>query len=293
MTEPAAPSVCYRHTTRETYISCQRCGRPICPDCMNSASVGFQCPECVSAGKKATRSGRTAYGGQLSQDSMRTSQVLVGINAFVWLVIMVTGRGGSEWLFRLGLIPDVACSEATIFGCVSLQEGVAHGAWWQLVTSMFTHVQFLHLAYNMAALWLLGPRLEVVLGRARFLALYLVSGLVGSTVVYGLSDPNDLTIGASGAVYGLLGGLLVIAHKVRGNVQDLALWVAFGFLLTIIIPNISWQAHLGGFVGGTALTAALVYAPRENRSSLQWAAIAGVTVLAVAACVARTFVLQS
>jgi len=260
---------------------------------MHSASVGFQCPVCVNEGKKATRSGRTAYGGLLPRDNMKTSQVLVAINAMIWVLIMVTGRGDSAWLFRLGLIPDVACSKATIFGCVAVQEGVAHGAWWQLLTSMFTHVQFLHLAYNMAALWLLGPRLEVVIGRARFVALYLVSGLVGSTVVYGLSNPHGLTIGASGAVFGLLGGLLVIAHKVKGNVQDLALWVAFGFLITLIIPNVSWQAHLGGFVGGAAITAALVYAPRENRSSLQWAAITAVGVLAVAACVARTFVLQS
>lgn len=293
MTEPVAPSVCYRHTDRETYISCQRCGRPICPDCMQSASVGFQCPECVNEGKKSTRSGRTAYGGELSKDSTRTSQVLVGINVFVWLLIMVTGRGGSEWVFRLGLIPDIACSKGTIFGCVATQDGVAQGAWWQLFTVMFTHVSLWHIAFNMVALWVLGPQLELVLGRARFLALYLVSGFVASAMIYGLANPNGLTVGASGAIFGLMGALLVVVHKVRGNLQQMLMWVGFNFLVTFTVPNISWQGHLGGFLGGAALGALLVYAPRQNRSSFQWASIAAVAILAVAACVARTLVLQA
>jgi membrane associated rhomboid family serine protease len=293
MTEPAAPPVCYRHADRETYIACQRCGKPICPDCMRSAAVGFHCPDCVKEGTRSTRSGRTAYGGEVPRNPALTSQVLVVLNVAVWLLIVASGWQDSDWVFRLGLIPDVACVRATEFQCVQVQEGVAHGAYWQLATEMFTHVEIWHLGFNMLALWVLGPQLELALGRARFLGLYLLSGLVGSATIYWLSNPNGLTVGASGAIFGLLGALLVVAYKVGGNVQSLLGWAAFNFFITFTVPNISWQGHLGGFVGGAVIAAILVYAPRSRRTQLQWLGLAAVAVLTVVAVLVRTATLTS
>lgn len=293
MTEPAAPPVCYRHTERETYISCQRCGKPICPDCMNDAAVGFHCPDCVREGAKSTRSGRTAYGGTRSGDPSLTSKVLVGINAAVWVLILATGGGSSDWVLRLALIPDVVCARFNaVQGCLQVQDGVATGAYWQLVTSMFTHVEIWHIGFNMLALWILGPQLEAALGRTRFLALYLLSGLAGSATVYWLSAANGLTLGASGAIFGLLGALLVVALKVGGEAQGLLVWIGLNFVITFTIPNISWQGHLGGFVGGAAIAAVLVYAPRENRTRWQVLGLAGIAGLLLAAFVLRTLQLS-
>ena len=280
--------VCYRHPERETYIACQRCGKPICPDCMNNAAVGFQCPDCVKEGMKATRSGRTAYGGEHASNPALTSQVLVGINALVWLAVLVS----ADLVDKLALIPDIACVEADQFGCTAVQDGVARGSVWQLVTSMFLHQQLWHIGFNMFALWVLGPQLELAMGRARFLAVYLLSGLAGSTAVYWLSDPNGATLGASGAIFGLMGALAVVAYKVGGDVRSILGWVGANLVITFLIPNISWQGHLGGLVGGAILAAIVVYAPKQRRNQLQWAGIAVFAVLLVVAIALRTLVLQ-
>jgi membrane associated rhomboid family serine protease len=167
--------------------------------------------------------------------------------------------------------------------------GVADGAVWQLVTSMFTHVDIWHIGFNMLALWFLGPQLELALGRARFLGLYLLSGLTGSAFVYWLAPEHSATIGASGAVFGLMGGLLVIALKVRGDVSQLLVWIGLNFLITLVGRTfISWQGHLGGFLGGVLIAAILVYAPRRQRRLWQGAGLAGFAVLLAAALLVRT-----
>jgi membrane associated rhomboid family serine protease len=297
MTHPPVPETptpqsgvptCYRHPGRETYISCQRCGRPICPDCMRDAAVGFHCPSCVAEGAKSMRAGRTAYGGLRPGNAALTSQVLIGINAAVWVLIMVTGGSRSAWVDRLALLPD-----DTLFrdntGAVFLAHGVAGGAWWQLVTSMFTHVEIWHIGFNMLALWVLGPQLELALGRVRFLALYFGAGLAGSAMVYWLAPTYQFSLGASGAIFGLMGALLIIAVKVRGNVQSILGWIGINFLITVAGRGyISWQAHLGGFLGGLALTAILVYAPRERRSMWQTIGVGVVVAAILVAIVART-----
>jgi membrane associated rhomboid family serine protease len=293
MGEPAAPPVCYRHTDRETYISCQRCGKPICPDCMRSAAVGFQCPDCVREGARETRSGRTAYGGQRSGNPARTSQVIVAINVAVWVLIVATGWTSSELVEILGLIPDRACVDSVQLPsgeirCTEVQDGVAQGSTWQLVTVMFTHVQLWHIGFNMLALWVLGPQLELALGRARFLALYLLSGLAASATIYWLADPFGVTVGASGAIFGLLGALMVVAIKVKGNVRSILAWVAVNFVLTFTVPNISWPGHVGGFLAGSLIAALLVYAPKEHRALFQWLSIAGIALAIVVAVLART-----
>jgi membrane associated rhomboid family serine protease len=269
---------------------------------MRDAAVGHQCPTCVSEGAKATRSGRTAYGGLRSGNPGLTSLVLIGINVFVWLLLAATGGQRSEWYARLALLPGGRCldsrqpdlyypgrTEASCTGVGDWVPGVADGAVWQLLTSAFTHVDLWHIGFNMLALWFLGPQLEQVVGRARFLALYLLSGLAGSTLVYWLAERDGSTIGASGAVFGLMAALVVVAFKVRGNLQPILMWIGINFLITVVGRDfISWQGHLGGFLGGLAIAATLVYAPRSRRSTWQVAGITAIALLLVVAVVTRT-----
>lgn len=293
MSDPAAGvPTCYRHAGRETWIRCQRCERPICPDCMRDASVGFQCPECVSQGAKQTRAGRTTYGGLRSSNPALTSIFLIATNAAVWLAILLTGGSSSRGVDLLGLRPDGSCDPSDGFvyklnraacdaaGGVFLP-GVDDGAFWQLVTSQFLHVQLWHIAGNMLALWMLGPQLEAALGRTRFLALYLLSGLTGSVAVLWLSPELQLTLGASGAIYGLFGAFAVISHKVGGDLRSIGALLAINLVITFAVPNISWQGHLGGLVGGAAIAAILVYAPRTRRAQTQALGLAGILALLV------------
>jgi membrane associated rhomboid family serine protease len=158
---------------------------------------------------------------------------------------------------------------------------------------MFTHVEIWHIGFNMLALYVLGPQLEMVLGRARFLALDLLSGLVGSAVVYWLAAESSVTVGASGSLFGLMAALLVVAVKARGDVQGLLTLVAINVAITIFGRGfISWQGHLGGFVGGLLLALVLVYAPRANRTSWQVLGVSLIALATAAAVVARTLVLR-
>ncbi len=232
---------------------------------MNSAAVGFHCPNCVKEANRASRQVRTPYGGQRVADPRLTTFVLIGINVAVWLLIQATGGRTSALVDKLVLIPDFAARPLPD-GSAELAPGVADGAWWQLLTSVFTHVQPLHIGFNMLALYFLGPMLENVLGRARFLALYLVSGIAGSAAVMLLSDPNTQTLGASGAIFGLMGALAVVALKVRGQVQAVLILIGLNLVFTFTVPGISWQGHLGGLVGGALVGAAMVYAPKQHRA---------------------------
>ena len=290
---------CYRHPDRETYIRCQRCDRPICPDCMRSAAVGFQCPSCVAEGAKSTRQGRTAYGGQRSGNPALTSIVLVAINAAIWLLITLTGGFVSRLTDALALLGAGRCEAGSGYypginssdACATLPNahwvaGVADGAWWQLLTSAFTHVEVWHIGFNMLALWVLGPTLEAVMGRTRFLAVYLLSGLSGSALVL-LAAPETQTLGASGAIFGLMAALLVIAVKSGGNVSQIGTWILINAVLTFTVPHISWQGHLGGFLGGLLITGAFVYAPKERRGVWQAGALAAFFVVLVALIVVR------
>ena len=290
MDTTAAPS-CYRHPDRETHIRCQRCERPICPDCMNQASVGFQCPACVAEGARSTRSGRTAYGGSRSADPARTSQVLIGVNVAVWLLILVTGGGRSVWVHRLALLPDGGRIPLRDGNVAGFPDGVADGAWWQLLTSTFTHVDTLHIGFNMLALWFLGPQLEAAIGRTRFLALYLLSGLTGSLFVYWLEASHSFTVGASGAIFGLMGALLVIAVKVGADYSQILVWLGLNLVITVFSTGISWQGHLGGLVGGVLIALVLAFSPRTHRTRWQVAGLVLVALVILLGVLARTAVL--
>jgi membrane associated rhomboid family serine protease len=159
---------------------------------------------------------------------------------------------------------------------------------------MFSHVQPWHIGFNMFALWVLGPQLELAVGRIRFLALYFVSGLAGSAMVLWFAPEYSLggTLGASGAIFGLMGALGVVAFKVGGDVRGILTWIGINFVFTFVIANISWQGHLGGFLAGTAVGAILVYAPRDRRTLIQTVGTSAVALVVVAAIAARVLTLS-
>ena len=304
MTDPQPPTgtgvpTCYRHPDREAHIRCQRCGRVICPDCMRPAAVGFQCPECVAEGAKETRAGRTAYGGLRPTDASVTSMALIALNVAVWIGILATGGSGGSVLDYLVLRTQGLCQANGLFdvtqkacenGGGTWLPGVVDGAYWQLVTSMFAHVQLWHIGFNMLALWVLGPQLELAIGRVRFLALYFISGLAGSAMVLWFAPEfsSGGTLGASGAIFGLMGALAVVAFKVGGDVRGIVTWIGINFVITFVVANISWQGHLGGFLAGTAVGAVLVFSPRgPRRTAVQVLGVSAIALVVVVAIVAR------
>jgi membrane associated rhomboid family serine protease len=284
---PAGVPTCYRHPGRETHITCQRCERPICPDCMRDAAVGFQCPTCVAEGRKQTRSGRTAYGGMVPSRPGLVTMVLIGINAVVWLAIGASGGYASKLYEAFALLPRTPACPAVPGNPPFCSRTGVDGAPWEMITSVFTHVDLLHIAFNMYMLWVLGPQLEAVLGRLRFAVLYLLAGLAGSVAVLWLSADYSSTVGASGAIFGLIGAMLLIGHKIGSDMSSLWVLLGINLVFTFVASDISWQGHLGGLAGGTLVAAILAYAPRKRRSLVQGAGLAGVLVVLAVATVVR------
>jgi membrane associated rhomboid family serine protease len=279
---------CYRHPGRETWISCARCSRPICPDCMIPAAVGFQCPECVRASPNAQRVVRTTFGGRAVANTSAVTYGLIGLNVLAYLFEISSASIVNRFaLVGYGIIAPIGGSQHLI--------GVAHGEYYRLLTSMFLHeppssggAYFLHILFNMWALYVVGPPLEARLGRIRFLVMYLLAGLAGSAAAYLLSAPNVAVLGASGAIFGLFGALLVIGRHQRLNIQPIAITIVLNLVLSFSIANISWQGHIGGLIGGTALAAAWAYAPRRQRLAIQIASSVALLALIVVVVALRT-----
>lgn len=284
--QPAQAPHCYRHPGRETWIRCQRCDRPICPDCMRPASVGYQCPECVQEGARSVRSPRSPYGGAVVRNPQTTTLALIAVNVAVWLGILASGGGTSTLLQKLALLP---ASSTYRFpdGHVGVVDGVSGGAYWELGTSAFTHVEVWHIGFNMLALWFLGPNVEQLLGRVRFLAVYFVSILTSGAAVMLLSPPHGQTLGASGAIFGLLGALVVVGLKVGANMQQIWFWLVINLVFTFTGSGISWQGHIGGLVGGALAAVTVVYAGRARRTAVQTAGLTAIAVLALALVAVR------
>jgi len=253
--------VCARHPDRETGVRCTRCDRPACPACLREASVGYQCVDCVAADARTRPRGSTRSRGRSSTVPWAAPTgrsivipILIAINVAVFAFTVV----------QAGSLSNNA--EAPLFGQWALQPAaVAQGAWWQLLTSGFLHIGPLHIAFNMIALWVIGRDLERVLGRVRFLAVYLVSLLGGSLVVFLFANPMSDTAGASGAVFGLMGGLAVVLMRLRLSPRPALTIIVLNVIISFAVPNISILGHLGGLAFGAALTAAMVYAPKRRR----------------------------
>lgn len=277
--DPGLPG-CYRHPDRETGIRCARCERPICPECMISASVGFQCPNCVHEGSgtghaPSANQPRTIAGGTIASDPRLLTKVLIGINAAVFIAVLATDDRLVRELSLIGQFWDY-------FGAPL--QGVAEGQWYRLVTSMFLHQEIWHLGFNMLGLWWLGGPLEAALGRARYLSLYLISGLAGSALTYLIAAPNQPSLGASGAVFGLMGATVVLMRRLNYDLRPVMVLLALNLLFTFTWSGIAWEAHVGGLVAGTVIAYAMVHAPRERRTLVQYGAC-GLVLLAVAVVV--------
>ncbi|MEU5399614.1 rhomboid family intramembrane serine protease [Streptomyces sp. NPDC005963] len=280
---PSVPT-CYRHPDRETGISCTRCERPICTDCMISASVGFQCPDCVRTGSgtghapDANRP-RTIAGGSIAEDSFLVTKVLIGINVAVFVLVLALGERFLAETELIGLAFSPQLGEVV---------GVADGQWYRLITSVFLHQELPHILFNMLGLWFLGRIVEPALGRSRFLAVYLLSGLGGSALAYLLAAPNQPSLGASGAIFGLMGAFAVLARRTNIDMRPVLIILAVSLVLTFTRPDISWEGHIGGLVAGALITLGLVYAPRDRRTLVQLATCASVLLLVVVTVIART-----
>src|SRR5919108_3589081 len=232
-------AVCYRHPSRETGVSCSNCGKPICPDCMTATPVGMRCPEC-SRQRTPVRTLRSVYAEPTA------TYVLIGINVLMYLGTLFSGGNDSSVYIDLSLL-----GSATTFG--GEQIGVAHGEVYRLITGGFLHASILHIGFNMYILYWLGTMLEPVLGHLRFVALYFASLLAGSFGVMLLS-PNSVTVGASGAVFGLMGAAFVL-QRLRGvdpMASGIGPVILLNLAITFVIPGISIGGHLGGLVGGAA-----------------------------------------
>jgi membrane associated rhomboid family serine protease len=269
----AAPgfSGCYRHPERITGITCQRCRRPICGECMRPASVGFQCPNCVTEGRsRATRSG---FGAVLKPGGGTATKIVMVVLAVVYVIDLIT-RGLASGLLVM----------ATDF--------VELGQFWRLLTAALVSGSLLGLLMNLLVLWLAGRALESELGGWRFLVLYLAAGLGGSTVFFLLGPPGGAVITAGSAVIGLLAanavGKLKNSEDIRPDVGLLILIVLYSVLIGF--SSMGWLTLIGGIAVGAIVGYLLSYGPRRNRNVRQVVGLLGVVLICLVAVVARSLV---
>jgi membrane associated rhomboid family serine protease len=236
---------CYRHPDRETGVTCSECGRPICPDCMVFAPVGIRCPDHAGRTQGAARVGTTVRRASYEGTGALVTKALVAINVGIYLLEL--GMGGN-----LNGTGNRIYEKGVLYGPL-----VADGEWWRLFTAMFLHYGPLHLGLNMLALWWFGSAVETVLGRGRYLLLYIVSGLAGSAGAL-IANPNALTVGASGAIFGILGAAFVLERQrtyvLGGGAGAL---IVLNIIFSLAVPGISIGGHLGGLAGGAIGTLAL------------------------------------
>ena len=246
---------CYWHPDRYAGVTCQRCERRVCAECMHTASVGFHCPACIAPqsinhGRKRISARSFARGANASEQSL-TTRTLIAVNLFAFLVTLFRGgslsSGGGDVTIDFGLVGYGRVLSAFSIDYV----GIAEGEWWRMFTGGFLHAGFIHLAFNMFLLWMLGSQLERLLGPTSYLILYFGSLLSGALGVM-LLDPLALTVGASGAVFGLMGATVV--YQLRRGVSPwsngIGTLLIINLIYTFARPNISVGGHLGGLLGG-------------------------------------------
>ena len=267
--DPAfSPPVCPRHPDRISYVTCQRCGRPVCAECQVTAAVGTQCVDCVRESNRNIPTTRTVFGGKATDGRPMVTYVLIGINVVVFGLQMLISGLTNELMYAGIFTSPYAPAEP-----------------WRMLTSAFAHSPTFigHIAFNMYALYICGRVLEPMLGRSRFLALYLISALGGSVAVLLIANPLVSVVGASGAVFGLFAAMFVLLRSRGIPVVQVAILVAINLVIGFIIPGIAWEAHVGGLVLGAACAGIFAYAPKgAHRSLMQWAGLAIVVLLLVA-----------
>ncbi len=263
---------CYRHPNRETGVSCSSCGRPICPDCMTPTPVGMRCPECASQRTKVVR----GVGEASTLSSAPATFVLIALNAVAFLAEIASGNGGFYNIGGSSIVFDFG-----LFGPL-----VSEGEWYRLVTSGFLHAGLIHIGFNMFALFFLGRILEPSIGTPRFLAVY-VASLFGGSFGALLLDPNALTIGASGAIFGIFGATFVIARG-RGFdavASSIGVVLLINLALSVGASHISLGGHLGGLAAGLICGGAVIAGDRGSfgarRLAAEMAIMVGVALFAL------------
>jgi membrane associated rhomboid family serine protease len=270
-----AVTTCYRHNDRRAGVTCQRCGRPICPSCMLQASVGFQCPECA---KQAAKTSPTLTARAVLNRRPIVTEVLIGLNVAAFIAVLATGgtlgSGGGTFSNRFALVGAGATASQGYFG-------VAFHEWYRLVTGAFLHAGLIHLGMNMLVLWLIGSQLERLIGAPRYIALYIVSAVAGSFAVM-LVEPVSYTVGASGAIFGLLGAAAAYQWSRGVNMfqSGLAGLIVLNLIFTFAVPGISIGGHIGGLIGGAV--AGFLMFRLEDRQASPWPAVGLAAVMTVA-----------
>ncbi|QQO76900.1 rhomboid family intramembrane serine protease [Actinomyces sp. HMT897] len=271
----ADPPVCPRHPQRVSYVRCQRCNRPVCPECQVPSPVGVRCVDCTH--QTGGRGTRTVLGGQPISD-VRVTTLLMAVCIVVWILQSLPLRSHlmnpvTAWG---DFVPALAAQEP-----------------WRFLTTAFLHGGFMHLAFNMYALWVLGGILEPLLGRCRFTALYVLSALGGSTAIYWLASPQVLsawfsqTVGASGAIFGLFAALFVIQRHLGRDTSGIVALLAVNVVISFLGSGISWQGHLGGLLTGAAVAAVYSLDLRCQRTTAGIMGIIGVTATLVGLIILR------
>lgn len=219
---------CAWHPDAETGLSCQRCGRPICAKCLVDAAVGFQCPECA-----------------------RDKQVTRKLNSFTRPVVTQAIIGVCAALFIVSLGVD----KNELFSNYALNPILVqyYGEYFRLITSMFLHANFMHIAFNMLALWQVGMALENRLGKYKFAVIYFLSGISGGLLSVYMNEPMAFSVGASGAVFGLFGAYVAISRRLNSDASGMLVMIAINLGIGFIVPNIDWHGHIGGLIGGFVL----------------------------------------
>jgi len=259
---------CYRHPDRQSFIICQRCGRTVCSECQTQAAVGVHCPECVREARQSAPRVKPVAVTRIRSSMRSTSGVpvvtysLIGINLALYLATWVSGGALYQ---ALAYWPPLTASEP-----------------WRMITSAFMHSpsSILHILFNMFSLFIFGPIIENLVGRGRFITLYLLAALGGSVGVLLLS-PGSVVVGASGAIFGLLGAFFVIQRRLGGNSMQLLVVVGLNLVLGFIVPGVAWQAHLGGLIVGAGVAAIYTATRRRQQRTVQAVAVAGVAVALV------------
>lgn len=265
--------VCYRHPDRATRVSCSECNRPICVECMHDAAVGQKCPECARhEGRGRVIQARAVVAGP----TRRTAPVTIGLIA-VNVIIYLLGE----------LVPELG--RRFLIDGAQVNVLVESGEWYRAFSAMFLHGSLMHILFNSYALWIFGPVLERRFGSLSLAALYLGSGLTGGAVFYLVGEPFVRAVGASGAIFGLFGALLAASYRQRHTPAGRAVFGQLGILLAInlalplFVPNIAWEAHVGGLVAGALIAASWDRIPRRARNAvaIRVAFALGVAVAAV------------
>jgi membrane associated rhomboid family serine protease len=287
----AVERTCYRHPDRVTGLSCSECGRPICTECMTMAPVGIRCPEHSGRAQGVERVTRGVRRAAYEGAGAKVTRALIAINVFVYVAELAQGSGvdatkGSIYqngaLIANGVkVGNTLAGVPAHFPLPNLV-GVAHGDWWRLITAAFLHYGPFHLLLNMLALWWFGSLLERRIGSGRFLAIYLVSGLAGSAGALML-DPTTPTVGASGAIFGILGAGLVMEQFQRDYVfggSALGI-IVLNLVFTFSVANISIGGHIGGLLGGAACALGLSRFGRSHIAYGRAGTLGYVTIAAV------------